>query len=394
MPRKKIDYGAMFTFDPKRNLYYAKRNGKKIYAKDPKVLYDKIQSIDAGEDIAPPTFKTVAEAWHDWKWEQISENTKQCYNAYYARLIDELGDIPISDVIAADIQRVIICLKDEGYSAKVAKTTKCVANMIMNYAITRDPPLIRFNPVSAVTIPKGLPKAKRSAPEEDVRKIIDANVRTAYFGLFPYFLVYSGCRKGEALALTWDDIDFKTKTITISKSYTFPNGMPHLKEPKTEAGIRDIPLFPQLETELLHVKPNKPKPGTLIFGMEDNTPMQENAYNRHWVHWAKDVGLAVDDPKKTKGKNGRYYTKHNWKATVTAHQLRHLFVTLCFEAGVDAETTKTWAGHADIQTTLQIYTDLRKRHETSQRDKMHQYLAKIGAGVTAGVSKSATPHEI
>ena len=104
--------------------------------------------------------------------------------------------------------------------------------------------------------------------------------------------------------------------------------------------------------------------------------MQDNAYKRHWLHWAKDVGLAVDDPTHTKGKNGRIYTKHNWSPAVTAHQLRHLFVTMCFEAGIDAETTKNWAGHADIQTTLQIYTSLRNSHEQKQRKKMERYLKK------------------
>lgn len=372
--RKKIDYASMFSYNEKKDLYYCKRGGKQYYARDPKDLYDKLEALDAEKPC--PTFKEVAEEWYDWKWEQISDNTKQCYSPYYARLIDEIGDIPISDVNAADIQRIILRMKDEGYAAKTVKTLKIVAGMIMNYAITMDPPLITFNPVSAITVPRGLPKAKRTAPEEDVRSIIDKNVRSAYFGLFPFLLAYSGCRKGEALALTWGDIDFQDKTIRVNKAYAYPNGIPQLKEPKTESGVREIPLFPKLEEELLHFKPKKAKDTDLIFPMPGNKPMQDNAYKRHWLHWAKDVGLAVDDPTHTKGKNGRIYTKHNWSPAVTAHQLRHLFVTMCFEAGIDAETTKNWAGHADIQTTLQIYTSLRNSHEQKQRKKMERYLKK------------------
>lgn len=375
MPKKKLDYGSMFSYNEKKGLYYCKRGGKQLWAKDPKELYDRVTALEAGEPEAPPTFRKIAEEWHDMKWPQITDNTKQSYNAYYKRLLDELGDVPITDLTAADFQRIVLQMKQEQYSAKTVKTIKGVAGMIMTHAITRDPPLLRYNPVAAVTIPRGLPKAKRSAPEEDVREIINRNVRSAYFGLFPFLLVYTGCRRGEALALTWGDIDFTEKSIRIDKAYAYPNGMPQLKEPKTENGIRTIPLFPVLEEELKNVMPKRPKPGTLIFAMPDNRPMQENAFKRHWLHWAKDVGLAEDDPKDVKGKNGRTYTKHNWKAAVTPHQLRHLFVTLCFEAGVDAETTKEWAGHADIQTTLNIYTDLRKAHENTQRKKMELYLS-------------------
>lgn len=381
MPTKKrINYSAMFSYNEKRGLYYCKRDGKQYSAKDPEKLYEKIAALDT-QTTPPPSFRSVAEAWHDVKWTQITDNTKNCYTAYYNMLVEDLGDIQIDEITAADVQRVILRMKGQGYSAKTVKTAKTVANMIMNYALTQIPPLIRFNPVSAVSIPRGLPRTKRKAPEEDIRSIIDANVRTAYFGLYPYFLTYTGCRRGEALAVTWDDIDFQAKIIRIDKSYTFPNGMPQLKEPKTEAGIRTIPLFPQLEKELLFVKPEVPKPGTIIFGMPGNKPMSENAFRRHWTHWAQDVGLASDSPTQTKGKNGRMYDKHNWKATVTPHQLRHLFVTLCYEAGIDAETTKTWAGHSDISVTLSIYTDLRKSHELEQKQKMEAYLSGLTSRV-------------
>ena len=368
----------MFSYNPKKDLYYAKRGGKQYYARDPKDLFDKLERIENQAEKPPPTFREIAEEWQKEKWEQISENTKQCYNAYYDRLVQDLGEYPIADLSACDFQRIILRMKDEGYAAKTVMTTRTVANMIMNYAITRDPPLIRYNPVSAVSVPRGLPKTKRSAPETDVQRLINENVRSARFGLFPFLLVYSGLRRGEALALTWGDIDFEEKSINVEKSIIFPHSKPELAAPKTAAGIRRVPLFPQLEKELLHVTPNHPKDTDLIFGMpHGNKPMTLFTFEKSWREWAQDVGLASDMPTHAKGKNGRMYTTHHWKASVTPHQLRHLFVTLCFEAGVDAETTKEWAGHTDIQTTLQIYTDLRKKHETTQREKMIRYLSQV-----------------
>ena len=59
--------------------------------------------------------------------------------------------------------------------------------------------------------------------------------------------------------------------------------------------------------------------------------------------------------------------------TFTPHELRHTFCTSLFEAGVDALTAKEQMGHADIQTTLSIYTHLSSQHKDKQADKMEAY---------------------
>ena len=389
---KKIDYASMFSYDEKKGLYYAVRTikGKKrrFYAKDPEVLYNRIE--EAENDVPKPlTFKDVAEEWKAAKWETIQPNTQICYSASYKRAIDEFSDRPIESILPAEINRVILKMKDAGYSAKTVRTQKGVLKMIFDYAITRDSAPIIYNPVTSVIIPRGLPKKKRSAPDDAVMQTVIDNVDTATFGLFPYLLLYTGCRRGEALALTWGDIDFEKKEISISKEYSYPYGMPVLKETKTEAGMRTVPLLPGLEEHLK--RPKDAKDEQLIFHAPDGRALQENAYRRRWKHYCKDVGLYTDEPEERKSKQGKRYIYHKITPTLTAHQLRHGYATILYESKVDEKTAQALLGHADIHTTMQIYTDLRQRHRKNQVKKVESYMKKYEKNRLKGATNTANP---
>jgi len=381
MPKKKIDYAAMYSFDAKTGLYYAKRTidgkVKKFKSKDPEKLHEKInKALSAGPYV--PTFREVAEEWHDEKWPTIQAKTWGCYEAPYRRAVDEYGDRLITEIQPAEIQRTIMRMKDQGYAQKTVKTQLGVLRMILSHAVVHDPPYILSNPAEYVTIPRGLPKTKRSAPEDDVMQIIMDSVDTAYFGLFPYLLLYTGCRRGEALALTWGDIDFKGKTISITKEIVYTNGLPTVKSTKTEAGVRTVPLLPAL-CERLEARLTDDSTG-YIFQSPDGRPMQENAFRRHWAHYCKDAGLVRDEPETKTRANGTEYQVHHYKPTITPHMIRHGYSTILYEAGVDAKTAQSLMGHADIHTTLQIYTDIREKHRAAEIGKLTEYMGKLESG--------------
>ena len=246
--------------------------------------------------------------------------------------------------------------------------------MIFDYAITRPGSPIKINPVSAVTIQRGLPRKKRSAPDDATMQKIIESVDSATFGLFAYLLLHTGCRRGEALALTWGDIDFEADKISVTKSYVFPSGMPVLKEPKTDAGTREIDLLPGLKAHLQ--RPDTALDATLIFPAPDGRRLQENAFRRRWRHYCKDAGFYTDTPEKRINKDGREYVYHNIKITLTPHQLRHGYATLCYESEVDVKTAQAELGHADVHTTMQTYTDLREARREDQFSKLKEYMAQ------------------
>ena len=376
-PRKKLNYAEMYSFDAKTGMYYASRTihgkARKFRSKDPEQLHKKI--IAALNSPPPvPTFRQVAEEWQDQKWPTIRPKTQECYTAPLRRAIDEYGDMDIRTITAADINRIILRLKNQGMASQTVKDQKAVINMIMNFAIAHDPPYLQYNPCAAVTVPRGLPRTKRSAPEEDViTKIVNA-ADTAAFGLFPLLLLFTGCRRGEALALTWGDIDTKQKVIHVTKAFTFQYGKAVLGDPKTFAGVRDVPLLSVLQARLN--RPGDAEDDTLIFRAPNGKAYSESTFKRHWRQFCIDTGLTKETPVILKDKDGQAYEWIRVDPAITPHQLRHAYATLVFESGTDAKTAQGWLGHADLLTTQNVYTDLRAEKAKKEISKFARYTTK------------------
>lgn len=379
MPRPSvIDYAALCSYDAKRGLYYKYKsiNGirRRFSAKDPEAVFRKIsEALDPVEEI--PDFRRAAEAWQEAKWPTIKAKTQLSYDSALARAIEALGPRKIDGIHASDIDRLLLQMKEEGYSAKTVKTQKSVLRMIFNFAIVHDPPWITANPCVAVTIPRGLPRTKRSSPGDEIMRTIIRSVDAARFGLFPFLLLYTGCRRGEALALTWADIDLDAMEINIDKEYVFLNGSAVLQTPKTEAGVRKIPLLPALAAKL--EKPPRARPGDLIFHTQGGKPLYEAAFRRSWKRYCIDTGFIIDEPEERVSRTGRRYIYHNIKPTLTAHELRHGYATLLYEAEIDVKAAQSFLGHADIHTTQQIYTDLRDRKRHADAHKLTNYMRTL-----------------
>lgn len=368
----KKSYEALLT--KRKDGRWQKVVGGKYYIdRDPERLLEKIKAAENPPPPSPPTFREVAEAWRKKHWEQITYKTISCYNSAYRRAVDADGDRLITDVTAGDIERILMRLKAQGLSAKTVKTQRTVYKLIFNYAIIDDNygRFLKINPAVATSVPRGLPAEIREAPADDVIEIIRHSYGK-YFGLFPFLLLYTGFRRGEALALTWGDIDFKNKIIKCSKAVTLVGGMPYLKPPKTEAGIREVPLLSDLEKVL--VRPADAKDEDLVFPSASKKHLAEVTYNKRWMHYCKDTGLVQTTTEERISKQGKKYVYTKYKPTITAHPLRHGYATILFEAGVDVYTAQRLLGHANVETTMAIYTHLREKQQAKSTAKLQEYL--------------------
>lgn len=374
---KKVDYAAMFSYDSKTGLYYCTRTirgtKKKFRARDPKDLYDKVQAAEEAPEPVP-TFAQVAEEWKEKKWPTIRYKTQECYVAPLKRALDEYGLRKIDSINAADIERIIQRMKAQGFSSQTVKDQKAVLHMIFNFAIAHDPPYLLYNPCAAVKVPRGLPKKKRDAPDDAVLKTITRSVDTVDFGLFAYLLLFTGCRRGEALALTWDDIDTQNGVIHVTKAYSFQNGRAVLGTPKTESSSRDVPLLLPLAAHLC--KPETAKGSDLIFQAKGGGPLCESSFKRRWRQYCIDIGMTKITPVEKKDKAGKPYIQQRIDPALTPHQLRHGYATLIVESGTLAKYAQGWLGHADIHTTLQTYTDARERKNLRETKKFARYMKK------------------
>lgn len=256
---KRINYASMFTQrkDGRYQASYTDAAGRHyLYDRDPEVLYQKLQSAQLPQEEHIPTFREIAESWERTHREEIEQRTWSNYRPHLAEILSRHGEKPISEVGALDVSNHLTFAKAAGYSATVVNTIRSIYRMIFDHAICSGS--AQYNPVTSVRLPKGLKKGKRTAPSDDIVKIICQNLDSP-FGFFPFFLLCTGLRKSEALALTWDDIDFSSNTISITKSIDYTVGAsPKVKPPKTEAGNRTVPILSillQLLQDQRHLSP-------------------------------------------------------------------------------------------------------------------------------------------
>lgn len=372
---KKIDYASMFTRrkDGRYQGSYIDDTGRHyVYDRDPEKLWHKLNDPKEEKVI---TFKDIAELWKARKWDTYTDGTKASYSACYDRAINEFANTPILEIQPHDIKISLERMKEQNFSASTMKAQRTLYNLIFQNAIVDEHigKIIRINPVTEVKVPKSLKPAKqREAPEDDIVDAIRKSAASDTFALFPLLLMSTGFRRGEALGLRWNNVDFKAKTITQDKQIIY-RGMAIEKEPKTDNAVRTVPLLPDLEKYLK--KPCNAKGTDFIFHGEDPAKcMCEATYRRRWLSYCKRMGFVTDSPEEYKGKNGHTYIRHHYKPTLTAHVFRHGYATLLFEAGVDEFTAQRLLGHANIETTRSIYTHLRNKKKQESLDKLREYV--------------------
>ena len=360
---KKLNYAELFTLRPDGRYqgYYRDDTGKRrvVYDRDPQKLYLRLREIEEAKS-KPATFKEVATDWHYQVMEDMADGTQASYESHYKRAVERLGEYLLEKITARDIDIHLKALKNQGLAASTTNKQLVVYRSIFGWAIVHEKygKQIQINPAVAVKLPKGMPKPKkREAPEDDVVRKIQDNASTAYFGLFPMFLLCTGMRRGEALATRWCDIDFVAGTISISRSVSLRGARGVITDPKTESGIRTVPILPPLLPLL--VPPQGAKLTDLVFHGEDPAlPMPKSAYDRKWHHYCKDMGFL--------GRKGH---------TLTAHMLRHGFATMLYEAGIDEKEAAQLMGHADEEMLRLVYTHLRNKKKASAAERLKQYTA-------------------
>lgn len=314
--------------------------------------------------------KTVDEAvaeWEETHYKNVRESTVRTYHASVERILEAFKGVYVKDLQAAQIQAFWNQLAAQRFARTTISTTKVVLTMILNHQILSPEGTLKYNPVTATRIPSSAPKHIRELPDRNCIEIIKKSVGVE-FGLFPFLLIYTGCRKNEALALT--DKDFTKDSISISKSvYWHSDGKPEITVPKTSAAIREVFLLPPLAQVL-------PKWEGYLFSCDGGkTPLSSQQFFKLWSQYCLAVGLAHREYKPTKAKGRKQVQQLVYH--VTPHQLRHEYATICFDAGIEAKDAANLLGHTTDIMTRNIYTHITNTRKQETGKKLSEYVTKI-----------------
>ena len=310
--------------------------------------------------IKPPVrkLKDIAEDWWEKKEPELSVNTVRGYRCAKNRIVDEFGSRECKDITSREIVTFLQKFAVQGFSQKVISNTRCVFKLIMDEAFIQGE--VDTNPAVSLPFVKGKPKEMRQPASDEDKKRIEQFSGESLIGAMMYFMLMTGARKGEAVALQHKHIDRKRKTAMICQSCAWDGPKPVIKEPKTEAGIRMV-LLPD---KLLKVLPKGGDPEEYVFfpdGLPNRVPL--------------DKALKA------------FQTEHGISAT--AHQLRHSYASMLHSAKVDVKDAQVLPGHSTIAMTQDIYTHLENDHLDAVRKKLNTYFDK--GVVKSVVKKPAKP---
>lgn len=346
MTRKKIDYSTLFTLrkDGLYMGYWHDADGIRhaMYDRNPEALFAKLEQAKSSLTKKPPTFREIADEWETIHRERIGYKTAEAYTAPLRRLKEKYGDTPASELSPQMVYAYLTELAKRGYSRRSVQMHRDIVNMIYNNAIVAG--RATANPTAAISLPRNLPTTKRQLPDDEAIKAVREKTDHP-FALFALVCLYAGLRRGEALALRYEDIDRASKVIHITKAIEFLGNSPHIKTPKTTAGTRDAVLLDALAALLPQSKKG------YIFCRDDGSPLTKMQYRKRWLSYCQYIG-------------------HN----ITAHQLRHGFATILYEAGIPDKDAQELMGHSSIQVTRDIYTHIRQSRRQDTAEALNQYL--------------------
>lgn len=252
--------------------------------------------------------------------------------------LKDINHMLLKDIKKPTLQKIINDHKDKPATCKQINLT---LKQIFENAI--DDELINRNPARKLKLPKHEAKKKRAlTPFEDI--LSDETKFNTKERLYIVLLKYCGLRKGEALALTWDDINIKKRTIDINKSLSHASGVAEVKSPKSKSGYRTVPIPKHILKELQNLIDQLPD---ILFSNEKHTGyITHKGFKTMWASILKKMNAEA--------------TKRGYPEIVglTSHVYRHNYTTLLHAAGVSPKEAQIVLGHANFNVTMDIYTHI------------------------------------
>lgn len=307
------------------------------------------------------TVNDVFKRWYSSYKNTVKETTAHTLEYRYSKYFKkDIGDILIHKINTDYLQRYINSFAEQVYSYKKLSE---VLIKVFNYAYQQG--IIEFNPFDRVIFPKPHKELKHENKtgkdnfysKQELTYLLD-ELKEYDDELYTLIrlLSFTGMRINEALALTWNDISFSKKELKVSKTLAYDKGTKRLivNTPKTKTSLRTLDID---DNTLLVLKKWK----------------LEQKQNELGLLFTNRTGGYVKYTSVSKKLN-QFYKQHDEIKPITLHGFRHTHASLLFEAGLSMKDVQTRLGHANIQTTMNIYTHVTQQHQKEAVDKFADFM--------------------
>jgi integrase len=367
---------------------FSNRDGRKLRKTFPTLAAARAWRHDAAVSVRKgtmraPTPTTVAEAAGLWlvgardgsirnrSGDEFKPSTIHGYElSLKGHVLDRFGTSRLGDVTRADVQDFADRLLAQGLDPSTIRNTLMPLRAIYRRALSRGE--VAINPTTGLTLAAVRGRRERIASREEAAALIVAlpvEEQAVWATAF-----YAGLRRGELMALAWENIDLNAGTIHVTRSYD-PKSRCFVS-PKSRAGSRRVPIAALLREHLISHRLRCGRSSGLVFGPDGTQVVSYSAMrDRAARAWGTTCvcGHLADKHDDVPCDAFRPLQR------IGLHEARHTFASLMIAARVNVKALSTYMGHSGISITLDRYGHLMPGNEKEAAGLLDTYLAATSA---------------
>ena len=264
-------------------------------------------------------------------------------------IIPKIGGYDMNDLSPLILQEFVVDLTSEGFSSNTVNGIISVVKSSIKQALLLD--ICSSDNSTTIIRPKANERQVEcftKKEQEQIEKYIIKSKKDKLFGII--ICLYTGLRIGELLALRWDDIDFKTGIMKITRtaidSWENKKYVKFLQSPKTNSSIREIPLSKNLIVKLKELKARSKS--VYVVPSKSEHGAEVRSYQKTFELLLKKLKI-----------------EHK-----SFHSLRHTFATRALECGIDVKSLSEILGHKNPTITLNRYVHSMLEYKTEMMNKL------------------------
>jgi integrase len=320
---------------------------------------------------------------------EIEPQTRINYDGLWKRHVEKcIGSMKVVSVKQSHIKTLYAAMSKDGYARTTIKLVHGLLFPAFEMAVDDD--IIRKNPCrNALANYGAAPRSREALSREDQKRFMEfvknSSVYNVYYPMLT-IMIGTSCRCGEIIGLTWDDVDIRAKDMTIDHQLIYRNlgdGCRfHIASPKTDAGIRNIPLTDAVAAAFTEQKKYQFQMGIdrsfevdgrsgFVFTSKRGRPMQPGAVNNVLYNIVKAFNRQEEE------RAEREKRRAELLPVISAHILRHTGCTRMAESGMDVKVLQYLMGHADSAVTMNVYNHISDRRRVEDEMKKIENLMAI-----------------